>query len=56
MKRMYLKPKSIVIDLEPSAMLCSSPLSGDIGDPATNPAKAPMLDNWDGWADEDSDW
>lgn len=51
MKRMYLKPKSIVIDLEPSAMLCSSPLSGDIVDPATDPAKARGID-WD----EDLDW
>lgn len=51
MKRMYLKPKSIVIDLEPSAMLCSSPLVGDIDDPATDPAKARGID-WD----EDMDW
>ena len=47
MKRMYLTPESIVIDLESSGMLCSSPLVGEFGDDATTPAKARLFDDWD---------
>jgi hypothetical protein len=48
MKRMYLTPESIVIDLESSGMLCSSPLDGEFGDDATTPAKGRgFYGDWD---------
>lgn len=53
MKCMYLTPESIVIDLESSGMLCSSPLDSEFGDEATSPAKARMF--YGDWDDEDSD-
>ena len=45
MKRMYLTPESIIIDLETAGMLC---LSGGLGGDAEEPAKARMMgDDWD---------
>ena len=48
MKKQYLTPEMEILKLEQEGMLC---LSGDLGDDATDPAKARLfdgdLDDWD---------